>query len=128
MANDITALGSAIYTLLDTSATVSIYNQRAPQGSTPPYGIFSRQSAVDEYTFTSAGVGADYAVKCVSNRVWPGEAAEIYQGLHAIMQNGALSVTGFLLLRNERGSTFEFQDREGFWHVGGLYRVEVQES
>ena len=128
MAKDYTAIGSAIYSLLSGAATVSIYNQRAPQGGTPPYGIFARQSATDERTFTSAGVGSDYAVKVVSNRVWPGEATEVYQGLHNIMEDGALSLTGFTLLRNQRGSTFEYQDADGFWHVGGLYRIEVEES
>ena len=128
MANDYTALGSAIYSLLSGAATVSIYNQRAPQGGTPPYGIFNRQSAIDERTFNTAGISSDYVLKAVSNRVWPGEAKEVYQGLHSIMQDGALSVSGFVLLRNQRGSTFEYQDADGFWHVGGLYRIEIEES
>ena len=68
MANDFTAMSSALYSVLNAAATVDVYYALAPQGSTPPYTIFQRSAAVDDYTFTSSGVSADYIVKVISNQ------------------------------------------------------------
>ena len=126
MANDFTALGSALYAALGGgTASPSVYYALAPQGSTPPYTIIQRMAGVDEYTFSSNTINADYLVKVVSNRIWPGEAFEAYGTVHATLQNAALTVTGFTSLRCERRSTIEFIDNGRFWNVGGIYRIEA---
>lgn len=129
MANDFTAFASAVYGALGgTAATPAAYYALAPQGSTPPYTVFQRMAASDEYTFDSAGVGADYLVKVISNRQWPGEAMAAYGTVHAALQGAGLTIDGFTSLRCERRTTIEYQDNDHFWHIGGIYRVEGWET
>jgi hypothetical protein len=125
MANDFAALGSALYARLGTAGTVGVYYALAPQGGTPPYCIIQRQAGVDEYTFTDGGVSTDYVVKIVSNRQWPNEAYQVYTHIHDALQDAPLTVTGFQLLRCRRRSTIEYREPEGFWHVGGIYRIDL---
>lgn len=128
MANDMMAVGSALYNALGgTAATPTVYYALAPQGSTPPYTIVQRQSGVDEHTFSEQGVSAAYVVKVVSNRIWPGEAWTAYGTVHASLDNVQLTVSGYSALRCERINTIEYLDNERFWHVGGLYRVDIWE-
>lgn len=127
-ANDYGALGSAIYTLVDSATTLGVYNERAPQGSVPAYVVFQRQDANDTHTFTSSGVAADYVVKVVSNAYWPGSAQFTYDTIHRAIDGNLGSVNGFTLQRFERQATIQYQEPSGFWHVGGIYRVEVTEA
>jgi hypothetical protein len=69
MANDFTALGSAIYSKLNASGTVGIHYILAPQGAALPYCVFQRNALVDDYVFgTTAyrGVSSDYVVQILS--------------------------------------------------------------
>jgi len=125
---DYRAIGSALYNLLDTATALPVYQQIAPQGTQPPYVVFQRQTAVDEYTFTDEGVSADYVVRVVSNRTWPSDAQTAYDSLHTGIQDGALTVTGYSVLRMRRRSTIEYRDPEGYWHSGGLYRIDIQKE
>ena len=129
MANDFTAIGSALYSALGGgTASPSVYYAMAPQGSTPPYTIFQRMAGNDEYTFNDGGVNTEYMIKVISNRQWPGEAWNAYGSVHTAIQGASLSVTGFSSLRCERRTTIEFVDYDRFWHVGGIYRVEAWSS
>lgn len=124
MATDFEALGSAIYTALGGTAG-TVYYGLAPQGTNPPYTLVMRQGALDEYTFTSHGVSADYTVKAVSDRYWPSQAYSMYSVKHTLMQDAALTVTGYTSLRCRRQTTLEYQDGDGYWHVGGVYRIDI---
>lgn len=135
MTNPAASLGSAVYGVLNAAGTVSVYNTLAPQSATPPYCVFQVQNAgVDEYTFGTANTtvitSADYLVQVLSNRVWPGEAAEVYTHIHAAMQDAAPGtlLPGYTLLRCRRASSIQFRDPDGYWHVGGVYRIDVQQS
>lgn len=132
MANDFFAFGSAIYNKIGTAGTVTVYNTIAAQGATPPYVIFQRNAGGDEYTFGTAGnheVDTNYVVKAVSNRLWTEEAELIYGQYHALLQGAQLSATGFTFLRCQRATTIPpFQDSEGYWHVGGVYRIEAHQT
>lgn len=125
--SDFAAIGSALYTALGgTAATPPVYYGLAAQGGTPPYVLFSRQTALDEYSFgTATGVSADYLIKAVSNRQWPAQAQAVYSSAHASVQDNLGSVSGYKTLRCRRMTTVEYRDSEGFWHVGGVYRVEI---
>lgn len=131
MANDFTAFGSAIYGRIGTAGTANVYYAIAVQGATPPYMIIQRNAASDEYTFGTSGnriVNATYVVKAVSNRIWPHEAYEVYGPYHTLLQGAQLSATGYTFLRCQRVSSLEFQDDEGYWHVGGVYAAEAHET
>lgn len=123
-----TALGSALYAAIDAATALPVYQGIAPQGGTPPYALFNRQTARDDYTFTSRGVSATYQVKVVSNRQFPGEAQTAYDTLHGGLQDAALSVTGYTVQRVRRETTIEYMDGDRFWHVGGIYRIDIQEA
>jgi hypothetical protein len=126
--SDFTAIGSALYAACDNSSTVPVYYGLAPQGSACPYIIINRQAAIDTYDFSNRGLSADYQVKVISDHAWPTEAATLYDALHTGIQGTALTITGYSALRCERGSTIEYRDGGGFWHVGGLYRIDVYKT
>ena len=128
MANDFGALGSALYTLLDNASTAPVYNLVAPQGTAWPYVIFQRQDAQDEYTFNSTGIGADYVVKVVGKDLHPTGLERMYDGIHAYLAVTGMTVSGYTLLRMERQASIEYRDPDMFWHVGGLYRIEIWEA
>lgn len=123
--NDSLAIGSAIYSRLTSQGTVSVYHMLAPEGSTPPYVIYQRMAASDEYTFTTHGMDTDYMVKVVSNRKWSSEAQNVYTHIHVAMQDAPLNITGYTSLRCRRKSTLEYPDMDQFWHVGGIYAIEI---
>lgn len=126
MPNDVVAFASAVYSALGgTAATPPAYYALAPQGATPPYTIFQRMAASDEYTFDSATVSTRYMVKVVSNRQWAGEAAAAYGSVHTALHGQHLNIAGFSALRCERSTEIQYQDGDRFWHVGGIYRIEA---
>jgi hypothetical protein len=126
---DFGALGSALYTLVDGATTLPVHYALAPQGQPQPYVIVQRQDGRDEHTFTSKGLTADYVVKVVAKDQWPTAAQRTYDAIHnQIEGGGTVAVSGYNLLRFERQTTIEYQDPGQFWHVGGLYRVEVWEE
>lgn len=125
---DFTALGSALYQLIDGATALPVFQARGPQGTVWPYVVFNRQDGRDEYTFTDGGVTAWYAVRVLDNNYWPMRAQAKYEEVHGTLQHGAVNVAGYALLRIERQSTIEFQDDAGIWNVGGLYRVELWEE
>lgn len=141
MPNDFALLGSAIvarlgtvqytYTANSGSATtgsVGVYNTLGPQGSAVPYIVFQQAAGSDEYTFNTRSESLDYIVKAVSNRTYPGaQAYPIYGGAHDALQDASLSVSGYTVLRCRRMSRFEYRDQDGYWHVGGTYRIDIQD-
>lgn len=130
MANDFPLIGSAIYAALGGgTASPAVHYAIAPQGSTPPYTIIQRMSGVDDRTFTDQGIDTVYVVKCISDRIWPGEAWLAYGTVHANLENVQLSIGGGMNgLRCQRQSTIEYQDTDRFWHVGGLYKIDIWEA
>jgi len=125
---DFVALGSALYKACDNASTVPVYYGLAPQAGTPPYIIINRQAAIDEYDFTGSSLSTDYQVKVVSDRQWPEQAATLYDALHAGIQGTVLTITGYNSMRCEREATIEYRDTAGFWHVGGLYRIDIYKT
>lgn len=141
--NDFAAMGSAIYGRLGTvqytystggtataTGTLGLYDTLAPQvGGTPPYVIFQLQSSVDDYVMGTgssiAGESADYLVKVVSNRQYASQQAfAIYNTVHANLQDAPLTIVGGYPLRVRRRRRVEYRDLDGYWHVGGIYRID----
>lgn len=126
--SDTVLLGSAVVNAVASATSVPAYYGLVPQGSAFPAITVNRQDAFDEYTFDSHTVNADYLVKALSNRNYPYEAAAIYDTVHSGINNKQLVVTGFQALRFLRTTTVEYRDTEGYWHVGGIYRVVVHQD
>ena len=129
MSDVISQMGSAIYARLDGQLSGSVYHLIAPQGAAYPFTVYQLQSALDEYTFDSGVFSADYVVKAVSNRQWPTEAITLYGSAHTAMQAQSLTMVGYQCVRCERSSVISpYRDPDGYWHVGGIYRVEAWET
>lgn len=141
--NNFAAQGSALYGRLGTVqytystggtatyvGTVGTYDSMAPQGTNPPYIIFQFMTSRDDYAMSSKpGESSEVMVKAVSNRYYPSQQAyAMYATAHDNLQNASLSVAGNTLLRCQRRSRFSFRDAEGFWNVGGIYRVETWQT
>ena len=137
------AMGSAIYSRLGTvsytyhtngtattSGTLPTYDSLAPQATTPPYIVFQYGAGVDGYYFgTVANESDDYIVKVISDRGYPSAQAHgIYEQLHSALQNAPLSISGNQLIRCRRTAPIKYQDRDGYWHIGGLYRIDTYQS
>lgn len=130
--NHIQALGSALYSRLNTQGTISIYYQLAPQNTSPPYAIFQPQSpGVDEYAFGSTEsnlVSCVYTLKVVDDSTWPSNGWSLYQHLDTAIQGFEISVSGYDTLRVQRESSIEFRDQEDNWHCGGLFRIDLHKQ
>jgi len=113
-------------------ATGGVYNTMAPEHAMPPYVIFQSFSKVDEYySTTKRGADAVYMVKAVSKSRWPKEASDIDTLIDNVLQDASLSITGFTLLSCRRQEDFylvEHEASETFQHVGGLYRIWVNQD
>lgn len=130
------ALGSALSATLSTVGSVPFFDTIGPQGGTIPngsavaypYGVFQYQASVDEYAFGEGGISSDVAIKVISNRQWPGEAQRLYDlAVHPKIQDAALDMTGYTVLRCRRTTGIRYQDADGYWHVGGMYRIDAWE-
>ena len=125
---DHAAIGSVLHSAMTAAATVTVYDTLAPQGATPPYAIRQMQAAQADYTFNTDNLTADYVLKVVSNRRWPSEARLVYGHLHDALQDSALSVSGYTLMRCRRSALIEYRDSDEYWHSGGMYTVEFRED
>lgn len=129
MTNSYDAMGSALYAAIAPLDGTAIYDSVAPPTVAPPYDIFQRLTGTDWYTFNTSGEQLEYMVKAVDDRYWPHRAQARYGTIHAGIQDAALTVPGFAQLRMRRTSTIgPYQDNEMFWHVGGVYSVEIVPS
>jgi Protein of unknown function (DUF3168) len=141
--NDYAAIGSALYGRLGTvqysyssngagtvTGSLGCYDTLAPQGGTPPYVIFQLQAGRDEYLFgTNSGRSVDYLVKAISDRHYASMQAQgIYATAHDNLQDAPLSISGGYPLRCRRMSDVYYRDTDGYWHVGGIYRIDFWHS
>lgn len=127
--NPYTIIGSALAGHLGTAlgTALPVYRGIAPQGARPPYGIYAPLSGVEEYTWDSEEVQTQYQIKIVSEAKADGEAIRLYGQLHAVVQDAPLSVGGgvSLLCCRRSGLIPSYQDSKNYWHVGGIYRIDI---
>ena len=137
MANLRPNLDSAMHTTLNVAsivdvATGGVHNTTAPEHATLPYVIFQAFSKVDDYySATKRGADALYMVKAISKSRWPKEANDIDTLIDTVLQDASLSISGFTLLwcrRQEDIYLVEHEASETFHHVGGLYRIQVNQD
>jgi hypothetical protein len=125
MTNHLLNNGSALYDYLNTNGTIDFYYQKQ-SGATAPYGLVNFVTANDDYTFSENGFRADYEIKIVSDRTFPLEAVQQYGTTHELIQDAALTLPGVIRVRRE--STFQYEDQQSYWHVGGIYNIETWEN
>lgn len=144
---DFQAMGSALYgvlgtiqytyktngtvTVSGTAGTLPVRDTQVIQGANPPYVIYQLQDSIDMYTFgAKAGESCDYLVKVVSDREWPTmQAYPLYDQLHDVLQDAALSIAGGYSLRCRRvARVAPYLDDSKRWHVGGIYRMDFWHS
>ena len=137
MANLRVNLDSAVYENLNITAVTNeavggVFNQMAREGTQTPFVVFRAMSKVDDYwSYTGRGGTAVYMIKVIDESGWPKAAADIDTQIDSAMQDVALSVTGYSLLQCRRESDiYLVENSEGrtFQHIGGLYRIEADQS
>ena len=137
MANLRVNLDTAVYSVLNVAAvtneaTGGVFNGVAPQGTEPPFIVFSALSKTDDYfAYTERGGQAIYMVKAIDRSPWPKSAGDIDTQVDSVMQNASLSITGHTLIECRRESDIYLtEDLDGvtYQHVGGLYRIIADES
>lgn len=129
MLHPLAAIGSAIAARLGSvPGTISLYQDVAVQGSAPPYAVYSYQTGVDLYTWDGSETQTEYQIKVVSDKENSAEATLLYSSLHGAIQDAPLTMpNGVTLLRCRRVAPVKYQDAKRFWHVGGLYRIDILE-
>ena len=93
MANLRVNLDTAIFSALNVAsitneATSGVFNGIAPQGTEPPFVVFSAISKIDDYfAYTERGGEAMYMVKAITRSPWPKESGDIDTQIDSVMQN-----------------------------------------
>lgn len=144
MADSLPAMGSAIQSHLGTviysyragagtalvTGTLPTFNTMATQGLLPPYVIFQLQSSIDGYAWGNHEEESnDFVVKTVSLKSFLAqEAYPIYGAIHAALQDAPLNVSGFRVMKVRRTSRIQYRDSNSYWHVGGIYRLDLVDT
>ena len=137
MANLRVNLDTAVYSVLNVAAvtneaTGGVFNGIAPQGTEPPFVVFSAMSKTDDYfAYTERGGQAVYMIKAIDRSPWPKSAGDIDTQIDSVMQDASLSITGHTLIECRRETDiYLVEDLDGvtYQHVGGLYRIIADES
>ena len=137
MANLRVNLDTAIFNVLNVAsvtneATGGVFNGVAPQGTEPPFVVFSAMSKTDDYfAYSERGGQAGYMVKAIDRSPWPKSAGDIDTQIDSVMQDASLSITGHSLISCRREEDiYLVEDLAGvmYQHVGGLYRIIADET
>ena len=137
MANLRVNLDTAIFDVLNVAAitneaTGGVFNGVAPQGTEPPFVVFSAMAKTDDYfAYSERGGQAVYMVKAIDRSPWPKSAGDIDTQIDSALQDAALSISGYSLISCRREEDiYLVEDLSGvmYQHVGGLYRIIADES
>tara|TARA_Y100000310_G_scaffold126272_3_gene125052 strand:+ start:9152 stop:9562 length:411 start_codon:yes stop_codon:yes gene_type:complete len=112
-------------------AAGGVFNTIAPQGTALPFVVYQFISKVDTHSFDGRYADSMYLVKAIADSPWPKPAEDIDTQIDTLMEDAALSITGFNLLYCRRESDFWFpEDRSGktLTHVGGTYRIMADQT
>lgn len=138
MANS-AAVDQALIVKLANDATLQglapggVFREVAPQGAEEPYVIVQLMDHRDEYQLARAEAYEtfSYMIKAVQQSASGTAAQAAADRVHALLQNGTLSPTNYVLLLMQRESRIAYveideeRDRR-YQHRGGLYDVMVQ--
>ena len=126
-----TAMGTVTGSLRNLGASVA-YNAIAPQGAALPYVVFSQQSGIGEWTFEDrAWKSTLYLVKAVGQGHSKAAPSAMSDRFDTLLNDKPLTLTGWDCKRIRREQDVEYVEvSEGviYHHIGGLYRIDVQET
>jgi hypothetical protein len=125
--------GTALLSLLaGGTAGTAVYEDHAPDGASLPYVVFGHHSGVWDYTMgMSRFADVLYQVKAVSGSEYPKEASAIDAQIDSRLNNAAITVSGYGVLACTRETDVAYTELtadQTFWHIGALYRVELQKT
>lgn len=125
------AADATLVAMLANGTAASIHNTDAPRGASLPYIIFGLQASADDDRHDTKYLDYHYRVKAVSSTSKK-NAGQIADQFETTLDRAALSVTGYNVLWCRRESEFSYVEYdpagERFWHVGGIYRIRLNES
>lgn len=129
-------LGTVSYTTYNGAGSavvigaIPVVNTLAVQQTPTPYLVYQLQTGLDDYSFAgNREESFDYVVKAVSVKSYASqEANPIYDTAHTALQDAPLSVAGYSVKRVRRGSRIRYRDQQGFWHIGGIYRIDLAKT
>ena len=138
--SDSSEVDAAVIAALTNDATLAalmtdgVWRDVAPQSKTK-FVVVAQQDHVDRYVQTTAAYEEFvYLVKAVDANVSGSTVKTAAARIHTVLQDAALTITGYGLMLIERIERVAFtetdpdqQDRR-WQHRGGLYRVFVQPS
>jgi hypothetical protein len=135
------AIDTALYTVLsaDLAGTATgtlgqlgvtgVYRALAPQTATLPYIVYNEQAGTDQWTFNArTGKSTVYQVKAIDDGHSAANVSAMSDRLDALLNDAALSVSGWSCKRIRRESDIEYAETdEGviYHHIGGLYRIDI---
>ena len=130
-------IDDAIYAALNVAAvtnvlTGGVWNTRVPQGTTPPYGVFSESGGSTGYTFDKTLRRRVYLVRAIVKSQWPKDAADAFVLMAAQIQDKVLPVSGGEMIRILEEAPFDLSEDVGggvfYAHVGAYFGVTVDEA
>lgn len=103
----------------------AIFEEKAPQGTDPPYVIFQRQAGTAQWTFGPSNERAIWLVKAICRGGSSTPAEEIDTRCEELLDRTQLAVTGgtLTILRESAVSYGEASDGDEWRHRGGFYRI-----
>lgn len=125
MSNEYNVLSDAIYkrydvdaegALLKAALTGGLHYGEAPQGSIPPYAIYSIIAGPPLLTYTSEIKNMDARFEIFIKKQSPADCFTIFNLLTNVFDDVVLTVTGFKMVRCDRGNSEPEKDpdREGY--------------
>lgn len=126
-----TAMGTVTGSLRNLGATAA-YNGIAPQTANTPYVVFSQQSGIGEWTFEDRSHKSTlYLVKAVGQGHSKAAPSAMSDRFDTLLNDKPLTLTGWRCDRIRREQDIEYAEvNQGviYHHIGGLYRIDVQET
>ena len=126
-----TAMGTVIGSLNNLGAK-GVYNTIAPQTAALPYVVFSQQSGISEWTFEDRSHKSSlYLVKAVGQGHSKAAPSAMSDRFDTLLNDQPLTLTGWQCERIRREQDVSYAEvSEGviYHHIGGLYRIDVQET
>jgi hypothetical protein len=112
---------------LKTAVGGRMYPHEAADAATMPYVVYYLVDDLNEYTFSddTERINVQFSIYSDSNS--PGQALDLYENLKSLYDDAALTVTGYTVIRCQRGQMQLMRDEEmGTWHLFVDYEIEIE--